>query len=482
MPSAHRPRGRTRLLVAVLAGALTLLAVPSAHATSAEIQQVDADTFLLVIDGTDGDDAISVSKGNSAGTEWRISDPEDPDGLEGGAGCFDDFGSLQCDVVGVDGIDVITYEGDDSFTVFAGVETDSVVGDLRGGDDFLVDQRTTGSGQYDLGPGADRTLIQGLDTGELTILGGDGADLIRSAGTDDDIDAGAGADTVNSGAGDDTLRLRDGARDEFNCGEGSDTAESDAGVDSHKGGCERINGSSGGGTTTPPPGGGTPTTGGGAPSTGGGTTTPPPAFVVRDLTPGVQSIRTALRSGVVAQLEADGPGTWKMRLLAGRKVVGTKTKRVTGAGTQSARVKLNRAGRKRLRRARRARLTLRSVFTNSQGRRTTTTRKITLKRSVPKPPPAAGGALAAGLYDCYSFSLSVGNTTYQGSVVIDGGRYSQASGRRGRDLVNPRAGSLSGTDFTSGPWTGFYAVPKAGNRFEVWVRGEQVKSWTCYPK
>ena len=64
---------------------------------------------MLVIDGTDGDDAISVSKGNSAGTEWRISDSEDPDGLDGGAGCFDDFGSLSSATwSGSTGIDVIT--------------------------------------------------------------------------------------------------------------------------------------------------------------------------------------------------------------------------------------------------------------------------------------------------------------------------------------------------------------------------------------
>ena len=90
--STSRPRGRSRLLVAVLTLALPLLAAPRAHATFAEIQQIDPDTYVLVIDGTDGDDAISVSKGNSAGTEWRISDPEDPDGVEGGDGCFPELG------------------------------------------------------------------------------------------------------------------------------------------------------------------------------------------------------------------------------------------------------------------------------------------------------------------------------------------------------------------------------------------------------
>jgi hypothetical protein len=478
--STHRARGRSRLLIAVFALALPLLAAPAAHATSVEIQQIDAQTYVLVIDGTNSDDSISVTKGNSAGTEWRISDTEDVDGVEAGNGCFPDFGSAECDVVGVDGIDVITGDGDDRFSIFAGVDTDSVVGDFGGGDDYLVDQRSSGFGEYVLGSGVDIASIHGLNSGGLTIRGGDGVDTINTAGGDDDIDGGAGADTVNSRAGDDTLKLRDGERDEFNCGDGNDTADADAG-DSHKGGCERINGSGtggggggggGGGTTTPPP-----------------TVTPPPVVPatppglrISDSTAPIQAIRSALRSGVNVGVATNQPGTWTVRLFAGRRLIGRASKRVGAAGIFSKKVKLNRAGRRRMRRARHVALTVRHAFTDTQGRRAAVSGGLVVRRSARKPPPSGGGGLAAGLYDCYSFSLSIGNTTYQGSVVINGSGYSQASGRRGPNLVNPRSGRRSGTSFTSGPWAGFRAVPKPGNRFDVFVQGEQVKSWTCYPK
>jgi len=79
-----------------------------------------------------------------------------------------------------------------------------------------------------------------------------------------------------------------------------------------------------------------------------------PALLVRDGTPAVQSIRTALRSGVVARLTTSAPGTWRLQLRAGRKVVGSAVKRATAAGVQSAKVKLNAAGRRRFRRARSA--------------------------------------------------------------------------------------------------------------------------------
>jgi hypothetical protein len=145
-------------------------------------------------------------------------------------------------------------------------------------------------------------------------------------------------------------------------------------------------------------------------------------------------------------------------------------------------------------------LTLRSTFTDTGGRKATATRKIKLKRSVPKPPapptapapanpPAAGSPpasanVALGLYDCYSFSTAIGNTTYLGSVVLSaGGRYAQAAGRRGRDLINPQEGAYSASadriTFSSGPWVSLYGVPKAANKFDVWAQGEQVKSWTC---
>jgi hypothetical protein len=100
-------------------------------------------------------------------------------------------------------------------------------------------------------------------------------------------------------------------------------------------------------------------------------------------------------------------------------------------------------------------------------------------------PAAAPAKVKRGLYDCYSFSLSLGITTYQGSVVLKTkGRYAQAAGRNGRKLENPRSGKYSqgGTriNFKSGPWSDLYGVEKAATKFDVWAKGAQVKSWTCY--
>jgi hypothetical protein len=100
-------------------------------------------------------------------------------------------------------------------------------------------------------------------------------------------------------------------------------------------------------------------------------------------------------------------------------------------------------------------------------------------------PALASAKVTRGLYDCYSFSLELGNTTYQGSVSLKArGRYAQAAGRNGRKLIKPRSGKYSqgGTriTFRSGPWKALYGVEKAATKFDVWVKGEPVKSWTCY--
>jgi hypothetical protein len=102
-------------------------------------------------------------------------------------------------------------------------------------------------------------------------------------------------------------------------------------------------------------------------------------------------------------------------------------------------------------------------------------------------PAQAAAKVKRGLYDCYSFSTSIGNTTYRGSVFLKKrGRYRQAAGRHGRSLINPRRGRYSQgggeIDFKSGPWADLYGVEKATTRFDVWAEGEQIKSWTCYLK
>jgi hypothetical protein len=66
------------------------------------------------------------------------------------------------------------------------------------------------------------------------------------------------------------------------------------------------------------------------------------------------------------------------------------------------------------------------------------------------------------------------------------GRYAQAAGRHGRSLIKPRTGKYkqggSKITFSSGPWADLYGVEKATARFDVWAKGEKIKSWTCYFK
>jgi hypothetical protein len=102
-------------------------------------------------------------------------------------------------------------------------------------------------------------------------------------------------------------------------------------------------------------------------------------------------------------------------------------------------------------------------------------------------PAQASASVKRGLYDCYSFSTSIGNTTYQGSVSLKTqGRYAQAAGRHGRSLIKPRVGKYkqagSKITFSNGPWADLYGVQRGATRFDVWAKGENIKSWTCYFK
>ena len=68
-------------------------------------------------------------------------------------------------------------------------------------------------------------------------------------------------------------------------------------------------------------------------------------------------------------------------------------------------------------------------------------------------------------------------------ILEAGGGYAHAAGRNGRELINPRGGTYSQSGgritFASGPWSDLYGVPQGATKFDVWAKGEQVKSWTC---
>jgi hypothetical protein len=138
-------------------------------------------------------------------------------------------------------------------------------------------------------------------------------------------------------------------------------------------------GSAGGGNASPPP-----------PSPG-----PPPASdviapVIAELTKAVQRIAAAIAGRFSASISVNEAGTWKVQVFgrgplaraaaARRKLVASVTVAVPAAGDWKAKVPFKAAAKRRLRRLRTARLEVRSTFTDASGNKSTTTRKVKLRR------------------------------------------------------------------------------------------------------
>lgn len=94
------------------------------------------------------------------------------------------------------------------------------------------------------GEGADRLRSGPADD---TLSGDAGDDTLASAGGRDTLAGGLGVDVLDAGPGDDTLRVRDGLADTVRCGEGEDAVDADT-LDEVAGDCERVSR-----TATPPP-------------------------------------------------------------------------------------------------------------------------------------------------------------------------------------------------------------------------------------
>ena len=86
------------------------------------------------------------------------------------------------------------------------------------------------------GPGADR--LRSGDGADI-VGGGDGNDTLAGGAGSDVLDGGLGTDSVDGGSGDDRISARDGLEDRITCGEGADRVEADT-LDTTAGDCEVV--------------------------------------------------------------------------------------------------------------------------------------------------------------------------------------------------------------------------------------------------
>jgi hypothetical protein len=104
----------------------------------------------------------------------------------------------------------------------------------------------------------------------------------------------------------------------------------------------------------------------------------------------VQRIAAAIAGKFSASISVNEAGTWKVQVFARgplaraaaarRKVVARVTVPVPAAGDWKVKVPFKAAAKRRLKRLRTARLEVRSTFTDTSGNKSTTTRKVRLRR------------------------------------------------------------------------------------------------------
>jgi Ca2+-binding RTX toxin-like protein len=231
-------------------------------------------TFTVVVNGGAGNDSITVlaksteiaqAKLSGEGGDDVLTGADTSDFLEGGEGNDRLVGAKGTDLMdGGAGNDTLVWnngDGSDRINGEAGNDVTEVNGSATLGDEFTLDpepggvkfQRTnlvpftldTATERFQVnGLGGNDSITAHAGVGALTLLsvdggtgndtvngsdgpdvivGGDGNDTLNGGGGDDRIAGGLGADTMNGGAGDDTLV--------WNNGDGTDVINGDAGSD-----------------------------------------------------------------------------------------------------------------------------------------------------------------------------------------------------------------------------------------------------------
>jgi hypothetical protein len=293
-----------------------------------------------------GSGATSASFPAVAGTQYRIA----VDGNSGSTGTF----NLEHVLGECNGL-AATIMGQGPIT---GTTGDDVIVGATGADD-----------------------ISGGD-GNDTICGLDGADTLDGGIDDDTLDGGGGADVLRGLGGNDNLNARDGGADtSIDCDGGPPAGAADVAtvddVDPAATNCEAV-------TVTA-------TGGGGGTGTGAGpdgvkalaaSFSVVKAKLARVVRRGLRvRFRCSRACGAKFDLLMARKGARKLKIAAAKPVrIGRGSSRLTAAGTKTATVKLTKKAKRRLRKARRIKVTLRSTFSDSTGKKTVKTKKLTLKR------------------------------------------------------------------------------------------------------
>jgi hypothetical protein len=136
-----------------------------------------------------------------------------------------------CPAAGAGRLRIDLGDREDSATVLLDVSVTLLGGT---GADTL---KTAGGADAVAGDDGDDVIDSG--GGDDQVNAGDGDDEVTAGVGNDIVEAGLGVDTINGGDGDDDLRIRDGIADTVRCGAGEDTVDADT-LDSIGLDCEKV--------------------------------------------------------------------------------------------------------------------------------------------------------------------------------------------------------------------------------------------------
>ena len=364
-----------------------------------------------IVHGGDGDDVITGGTGNDAvfgdGGADQVAGEAGNDAVDGGAGddqlefggaaMADGAGLGADDIYGGAGFDRLSYNDhpaavrvslDDQAGDGSAGEGDNAHGDVEAVVGSTLDDVLTGNdGAQQLSGHAGFDRIDGLGgddivnggTGDDELYGGAGRDRVEGSADEDYLEGGAGEDIFEGDnvcsaepctGGSDFIQARDGEADTVNCGVGADTAlvdDIDVVAQDTQHGCERIDRAAAATVTPPTPGGvlGAPTAAPGVPT----------LRVV-----GARKLRRLRRGKLRIEVTCPGSCRVKARLIAGRRVVASRSHTRLGAGVVVLRPKMSKRGRKLLRRHKRVLMTLAVDVTNEAGDVTTLARVLRFRR------------------------------------------------------------------------------------------------------
>ncbi|MBZ9539959.1 DUF4214 domain-containing protein [Modicisalibacter tunisiensis] len=170
--------------------------------TVAELQNSNADALFIKLGDGEGrgttDSPLNFDdSGRDSGRAYVF---------DGGQGYVAHFNTVDRVIIGSDGDDQFTVDGDHNTTIDGGLGDDTLI--TTGGDDSV----SGGKGNDTIDAGAGSDTVRG-GTGDDSIDGGAGSDTIHGGAGNDSIAGGAGDDSIYGGAGDDTVVFDGNAAD-----------------------------------------------------------------------------------------------------------------------------------------------------------------------------------------------------------------------------------------------------------------------------